>query len=1181
MPLGSRCLEQKYFQSYSATIGQRRPPKAENRLWFASRYEFRYVIQSDMHDGVALHAGAWIETRHCDRICSARPVALHAGAWIETGAGRMPARVAASPSMRGRGSKRCARSLPLQSARVALHAGAWIETRSAVATVAHGHVVALHAGAWIETASPTRRPIADRDRVALHAGAWIETPAIVRARPRRVRRPPCGGVDRNAPIGAATGSSSPSMRGRGSKHGSAAARAADMRSPSMRGRGSKHAAFGQRSPPCAVALHAGAWIETPSRRRAARLPRSPSMRGRGSKHARLASTRCSRRVALHAGAWIETRYVATDRSSAGRRPPCGGVDRNAVPRLTQPARRVVALHAGAWIETRIRLCADARGVPRRPPCGGVDRNVSRDGHAACPAARRPPCGGVDRNWPASLPVGRDVRRPPCGGVDRNARCGARARHGVVALHAGAWIETATRLTSRRRRVSPSMRGRGSKHCASSRMRVRAIDVSDAVALHAGAWIETSVTRLITRRAAGRPPCGGVDRNAGRGDAATAARSPSMRGRGSKRAALAAFRAHPQSPSMRGRGSKQADVSRRPIADLRRPPCGGVDRNVDCRMRRSPCARSRRRSPSMRGRGSKPRDTPDGLMAMPGRPPCGGVDRNIGTTPAACPAAVALHAGAWIETIDADAASADRRRPPCGGVDRNTERQACAEMPASPSMRGRGSKRRAQSRRSRRSTASPSMRGRGSKRVSDAGRCGALVALHAGAWIETLQRHGQRAGSRSPSMRGRGSKHGAKRLTRRLAGRRPPCGGVDRNTYGRPHEPTGSGRPPCGGVDRNTSIAVDTDAGSGRPPCGGVDRNLAVEQQLTPACARRPPCGGVDRNIDAPTCAGAPSVALHAGAWIETCAGRATRVMRTRRPPCGGVDRNFDAPYHRSAAAASPSMRGRGSKLASHSVDGRQVALHAGAWIETRADSPAGGRRPPCGGVDRNAICSGSAVMAGVALHAGAWIETSSIGRLRSAAAVSPSMRGRGSKQRGVARTQRKSARRPPCGGVDRNGCDQASLVGIACVALHAGAWIETRCQSLPISRRAVALHAGAWIETWQSSARSKPALSSPSMRGRGSKQAMHGLQWRSDRVALHAGAWIETSPAISPRPSRRSSPSMRGRGSKPTRCGTQYAASESPSMRGRGSKRLVLDEGAKLGKSPSMRGRGSKPARRS
>ncbi len=100
------------------------------------------------------------------------------------------------------------------------------------------------------------------------------------------------------------------------------------------------------------------------------------------------------------------------------------------------------------------------------------------------------------------------------------------------------------------------------------------------------------------------------------------------------------------------------------------------------------------------------------------------------------------------------------------------------------------------------------------------------------------------------------------------------------------------------------------------------------------------------------------------------------------------------------------------------------------------------------------------------------------------------------------------------------------------VALHAGAWIETRYSVKDVLGSAVALHAGAWIET-------SPIVP---------------LASRSSKVALHAGAWIETGgfkPLVSV---LLQSPSMRGRGLKPTRSLWVVVQTMSPSMRGRGLK---------------------------
>ncbi len=121
----------------------------------------------------------------------------------------------------------------------------------------------------------------------------------------------------------------------------------------------------------------------------------------------------------------------------------------------------------------------------------------------------------------------------------------------------------------------------------------------------------------------RPPCGGVDRNSIRRPCNLHnGRSPPIRGRGSKlpdrRVRRAGRRVAPHAgawiETWAGAGSRRRSRGR--------PPCGGVDRNLDA-------------TPSVAGGG--------------GRPPCGGVDRN---------------------TTRSRAAYSINRRPPCGGVDRN-------------------------------------------------------------------------------------------------------------------------------------------------------------------------------------------------------------------------------------------------------------------------------------------------------------------------------------------------------------------------------------------------------------------------------------------------------------------------------------------------------------------------------
>ena len=76
----------------------------------------------------------------------------------------------------------------------------------------------------------------------------------------------------------------------------------------------------------------------------------------------------------------------------------------------------------------------------------------------------------------------------------------------VALHAGAWIETKrTEIMGKLKNLSPSMRGRGLKPTG-----YPISNYETYVALHAGAWIETLSLAPVIYTLTGRPPCGGVD-----------------------------------------------------------------------------------------------------------------------------------------------------------------------------------------------------------------------------------------------------------------------------------------------------------------------------------------------------------------------------------------------------------------------------------------------------------------------------------------------------------------------------------------------------------------------------------------------------------------------------------------------------------------------------------------------
>ena len=189
-------------------------------------------------EGVAPHAGAWIET------CPARYREAPCPSPLTQGRGSKPDQVirladhGMSPLTQGRGSKLFWPAPRIPSKRSPLTQG----RGSKRPDVANGRVrsaVAPHAGAWIETITPhrtaeppARRPsrrgvdrnwyrVRRRKRVSVapHAGAWIET-----ARP--------------------------------------ASLISQMGSPLTQGRGSKRPQGRALAVDGPVAPHAGAWIET-------------------------------------------------------------------------------------------------------------------------------------------------------------------------------------------------------------------------------------------------------------------------------------------------------------------------------------------------------------------------------------------------------------------------------------------------------------------------------------------------------------------------------------------------------------------------------------------------------------------------------------------------------------------------------------------------------------------------------------------------------------------------------------------------------------------------------------------------------------------------------------------------------------------------------------------------------
>ena len=268
----------------------------------------------------------------------------------------------------------------------------------------------------------------------------------------------------------------------------------------------------------------------------------------------------------------------------------------------------------------------------------------------------------------------------------------------------------------------------------------------------------------------------------------------------------------------------------PAAPARRPPRGGVDRNLpgiggdqDLRVvalrvgawietpcaqpRRQPCAVALRvgawietcrrasmvsviRSPSAWGRGSK-LGGPHPARPPQSRPPRGGVDRNMALLMLPC---------------------AVSSRPPRGGVDRN-QRATLTQLRDD-------------------------------------------VALRVGAWIETNARR-----TAPPPRRGR-----------------PPRGGVDRNAqlYSRVGMRV---------VALRVGAWIETAASAARPRASGVALRVGawIETRSswcwTTASNCRPPRGGVDRNLMQKTTILGMAVALRVGAWIETASHDAPGQVR--------------------------------------------------------------------------------------------------------------------------------------------------------------------------------------------------------------------------------------------------------------------------------------------------------------
>ena len=214
---------------------------------------------------------------------------------------------------------------------------------------------------------------------------------------------------------------------------------------------------------------------------------------------------------------------------------------------------------------------------------------------------------------------------------------------VVAPRAGAWIETFSGPGPTSGRLSPPVRGRGSKqHQRDQRSQKRSRPPCGGVDRNKG-----DGTAIVTQQ--GRPPCGGVDRNRNRCREQAARRRRPPCGGVDRNLSLALDQRRASSRPPCGGVDRNKLANDRVWLEGRRPPCGGVDRNSDL----AGTAAGIVTSPPVRGRGSKlvvwsPSGFRDSVA------PRAGAWIETSSIPALSRArAVAPRAGAWIETANAD------------------------------------------------------------------------------------------------------------------------------------------------------------------------------------------------------------------------------------------------------------------------------------------------------------------------------------------------------------------------------------------------------------------------------------------------------------------------------------------------------------------------------------------------
>ena len=145
----------------------------------------------------------------------------------------------------------------------------------------------------------------------------------------------------------------------------------------------------------------------------------------------------------------------------------------------------------------------------------------------------------------------------------------------------------------------------------------------------------------------------------------------------------------------------------------------------------------------------------------------------------------------------------------------------------------------------------------------------------------------------------------------------------------------SSRPSRRGVDRNLGPAADDDGLRASPLTQGRGSKLTPAQASKVIEGSPLTQGRGSKLINDGATYVEPTVAPHAGAWIETPISTSGCGDEPSRPSRRGVDRNILLTLVFIVDAGRPSRRGVDRNLHGRELRAqRRVAPHAGAWIET-------------------------------------------------------------------------------------------------------------------------------------------------------------------------------------------------------------------------------------------------------